>query len=315
MGTPTTVLTLAQWNQILTNINNSSASCGNTPLPAVTAPHRWSTTDILNAQVACANGGPYTTPVGPPYLWQQKIIDELNAGIAKGCCTCNKGVDGKVIPFGPVINATVQTSCGGAPFPTNTTALAPLINGYQAVGPGINGRGWKVISYLLVNGKPVYPYSGVWASGTVGCSGAIVCNSGTINQVWGIAVYGGNTPCNDANYLNSIAAAQAMIAAGGQPVSAWIPPQPPGWYQLQFCMVIGIGGATCQTGGCPQTCGCNCSNYGVYLYTGSNSFVSCACGNYAQCNQIASSWANSGGGWASIFSCGGGGGGGGGGRS
>ncbi len=84
-----TVLTLAQWNQILTNVTKSG--CG-TP-PQVTPPHLWSVTDIKNVQNICTSGpnsGTYTTPAGPPYLWKQTIIDEINQALAKGCCkACN----------------------------------------------------------------------------------------------------------------------------------------------------------------------------------------------------------------------------------
>ena len=44
---------------------------------------------MKNVQAACTSGptsGTWTTPAGPPYLWMQKIIDEINQAIANGCC-------------------------------------------------------------------------------------------------------------------------------------------------------------------------------------------------------------------------------------
>jgi len=82
----TSVETLDAWNTVLTNIGN--LTCGT--LPQVTDPHLWSLTDIQAVQNICTSGpdsGSYTTPVGPPYLWKQAIIDEINQAIAKGCCS------------------------------------------------------------------------------------------------------------------------------------------------------------------------------------------------------------------------------------
>ena len=78
-----TVLTLAQWNAILTQISN--LGCGS--LPQATAPHVWTHADIKAVQNLCTTGptsGTYTTPNGP--LWKQAIIDEINQAIAAGCC-------------------------------------------------------------------------------------------------------------------------------------------------------------------------------------------------------------------------------------
>ncbi len=91
-GSPTavtTVLKTTDWNTILDNVNTAIAGCGGTALPHVTDPHLWSYTDIINVQnalkAACSTNT-FTTPVGPPYLWLQKIIDEINTARVKGCC-------------------------------------------------------------------------------------------------------------------------------------------------------------------------------------------------------------------------------------
>ena len=89
MGTATTVLTSAQWNAIIDQVNSATASCGGGKLQHVTDPHLWSYTDVMAVQsalkAACSTNT-FTTPVGPPYLWLQKIIDEINTARVKGCC-------------------------------------------------------------------------------------------------------------------------------------------------------------------------------------------------------------------------------------
>ncbi len=80
-----TVLTLAQWNALITQMNKTG--CPKNPGVLLTDPHLWSTTDItnfqLNLKTQCALNT-FTTPAGP--LWQQKIIDEINAALKMGCC-------------------------------------------------------------------------------------------------------------------------------------------------------------------------------------------------------------------------------------
>jgi len=85
----TTVLTLAEWNLLIDRVNTAMAGCGGSSIPHVTALHLWSKTDITTLQNALKAGcstNTFTTPVGPPYLWKQKIIDEINAAVAVGCC-------------------------------------------------------------------------------------------------------------------------------------------------------------------------------------------------------------------------------------
>jgi hypothetical protein len=85
----TTVLTTSQWNALLDKVNNATQNCGGGGLQHVTDPHLWSLSDITAVQNALKAGcstATFTTPAGPPYLWQQKIIDEINAALSVACC-------------------------------------------------------------------------------------------------------------------------------------------------------------------------------------------------------------------------------------
>jgi hypothetical protein len=90
------VLTLDNWNQIIRQINNLAqnppAGCnGVATLQPVTAPHRWSKTDIQQVQQALQGICPSDTFASPiPDLWKQKTIDDINAAIANGWCNCQQ---------------------------------------------------------------------------------------------------------------------------------------------------------------------------------------------------------------------------------
>ncbi len=86
----TTVLTSAMWNAILDKVNGMICSGSN--FKHVVDPHVWSLKDVQavqNVLTGTCSTNKFTTPVGPPYLWKQKIIDEINAAVAAGCCNTN----------------------------------------------------------------------------------------------------------------------------------------------------------------------------------------------------------------------------------
>jgi hypothetical protein len=91
----TSVLTLAGWNNLLTQINNLAknppAGCtALAALPLAQAPHRWSVADITAARSklsAICSTNVFNAPTG---IWKQAIIDELNTAIGKGWCKCQQ---------------------------------------------------------------------------------------------------------------------------------------------------------------------------------------------------------------------------------
>ena len=96
-GTPTqvtTVLTTVQWNALIDKVNNATQSCGGGGIAHVTDPHLWSLQDIKAVQNALKAGcstATFTTPVGPPYIWMQTIIDEINKALSAACCNGGGG--------------------------------------------------------------------------------------------------------------------------------------------------------------------------------------------------------------------------------
>jgi hypothetical protein len=85
------VLTLADWNKIIQQINDLAGSppdgCnGTSALSPVTDPHRWSKTDIKGVQDALQAICSSNTFDTIPDLWKQKTIDDINAAIAAGWC-------------------------------------------------------------------------------------------------------------------------------------------------------------------------------------------------------------------------------------
>ena len=94
--TATSVLTLAGWNALLTQINNLAksppAGCkALDALPLATAPHKWSGADITAARSKlsgiCSNNV-FTAPATG--MWLKSVIDELNTAIGKGWCKCQQ---------------------------------------------------------------------------------------------------------------------------------------------------------------------------------------------------------------------------------
>jgi hypothetical protein len=85
---------LSDWTNIIYLINNlanhAPAGCNPaTPLQTLgIGPHRWSQTDITNAQKTLKQICPTNTFDPVPTKWTQKTVDQLNAAIAKGWCNC-----------------------------------------------------------------------------------------------------------------------------------------------------------------------------------------------------------------------------------
>ena len=92
----TSVLTLAAWNALLTQINNLAksppAGCKALDvLPLATAPHKWSGADIAAARSklsAICSTNVFTAP--STGRWLKSVIDELNTAIGKGWCNCQQ---------------------------------------------------------------------------------------------------------------------------------------------------------------------------------------------------------------------------------
>jgi len=89
----TVVETLAAWNSVITQVNTlaqapPSGCSAQTALTLVTAPHRWSKTDVTQVQTTlkaiCSNNTFSTIPD----KWQQSILDEINTALAVGWCNC-----------------------------------------------------------------------------------------------------------------------------------------------------------------------------------------------------------------------------------
>jgi len=101
-----TVLTTAQWNALLDKVNTATQNCGGGNLQHVTDPHLWSLQDITAVQNVLKAGcstATFTTPAGPPYIWMQKIIDEINAALSVACCNGPTGPSGASGPTNPCI--------------------------------------------------------------------------------------------------------------------------------------------------------------------------------------------------------------------
>ena len=90
----TYVLTIDGWNGLLERINyladHPSEGCDPiAPLDLVTAPHKWSETDIAAARSKlveiCSDNVFYAPSTGK---WLQTIIDELDEAIDNGWCNC-----------------------------------------------------------------------------------------------------------------------------------------------------------------------------------------------------------------------------------
>jgi len=115
----TTVLTTAQWNALLDKVNNATKSCGGGGLAHVTDPHLWSLQDITAVQNALKAGcstATFTTPAGPPYIWMQKIIDEINTALSVACCNGSTGPTGPTgaTGSGAVFWYVILCDCNGA---------------------------------------------------------------------------------------------------------------------------------------------------------------------------------------------------------
>jgi hypothetical protein len=90
----TMVLTLAEWNSIITGVNalavNPPPGCkAQGTIPQLTAPHRWSQADITAVQGVLKAICPSNTfPTPAPTEWKQSTIDAIGQAISKGWCNC-----------------------------------------------------------------------------------------------------------------------------------------------------------------------------------------------------------------------------------
>lgn len=135
----TTVLTTVEWNALIDKVNNATKNCGGGGIQHVTDPHLWSLQDITTIQGALKSGcntAKFTTPVGPPYLWKQKIIDEIETAIAVGCCNgscgcgCQTAAGAYMYTAGFVYDHCV---CG------SLLSVLDQIDAWEALTPGVGG--------------------------------------------------------------------------------------------------------------------------------------------------------------------------------
>jgi len=114
----TYVLTIDGWNGLLERINylcaHPSEGCDPiAPLELVTAPHKWSETDIAAARAKlveiCEDNVFYAPSTGK---WLQDIIDELDSAVDNGWCNCEPEIP-CCIPTG---NGTVWVVSYGAGY-------------------------------------------------------------------------------------------------------------------------------------------------------------------------------------------------------
>ncbi len=102
----TTVLTTVEWNALIDKVNNATKNCGGGGIQHVTDPHLWSLQDITTIQGVLKSGcntAKFTTPVGPPYVWMQTIIDEINKALSAACCNGGSGPSGPSGPTNPCV--------------------------------------------------------------------------------------------------------------------------------------------------------------------------------------------------------------------
>jgi len=239
MGTATTVLTSAQWNAIIDQVNSATASCGGGKLQHVTDLHLWSYTDVMAVQsalkAACSTNT-FTTPVGPPYLWLQKIIDEINTARVKGCCNmpppsyCSQSTisvvsfnppgtpayNPKGAPNGATI-ATMVVQATGTTSAQSVQNLQPVENAaeqaWMTQNPGV------LVNFLQsIQGCPpcclLYSWT-VWVNHWTGQLWA------SLGSFGGVA---GSLAAANAQMLAGMASVQASEAAKGVAALQFLPP-------------------------------------------------------------------------------------------
>jgi hypothetical protein len=166
--------TIEDWNGVLDSINSRLSECdsGTTPLPHVSAPHHWSTSDISAAQNALSAkcDGLSFGPI--PRLWKRSIIDELTAAVGNcSCCETAEAVaqDGlEVTLFTPSHTTIPSYDDPGPPYPLGSWNIADHVEGYALAIPGFRFRDWTFTAEL----GPLILYQ---RSGEVRCDGT--CNS------------------------------------------------------------------------------------------------------------------------------------------
>jgi hypothetical protein len=145
----TSVLTIAAWNNLLTQINNLAKSppqgCKALDvLPLVTAPHKWSGADISAVRsklsAICSNNVFNAPATGK---WLRSVIDELNTAIRKGWCNCQQPC---CVPQG---SGTVRITPGGysvtIPF---SEIITQYLYGYVSYSDMVAAMGSGVVANL-----------------------------------------------------------------------------------------------------------------------------------------------------------------------
>ena len=108
---------ISDWNKLLDKVNAATQNCGGGSLQHVKDPYLWSASDIKAVQNVLKAGcstATFTTPDGPPSLWKQKILDEIDAALQIACC--NGGGSGPTGPTGPspVVWYVYLCDCNGS---------------------------------------------------------------------------------------------------------------------------------------------------------------------------------------------------------
>ncbi len=152
----TTVLTTVEWNALIDKVNNATKNCGGGGIQHVTDPHLWSLQDITTIQGVLKSGcntAKFTTPVGPPYVWMQTIIDEINKALSAACCNGGSGPSGPSGPTGPT-------------GPTGSSDYYWLFYCHPVGTPAFTSPTCDNSSFVadVVTSDGVHPFSGSYAS-------------------------------------------------------------------------------------------------------------------------------------------------------
>ena len=153
--------TLDDWNEILGRINDVAANpapgCNALdPLPLVTAPHIWTTTDVEAARdkllAICPDN---TFTANDQGVWKGDILDELRTAISNDWCNCEEmPCEDVTVSVGGPTNVFDRYSYEGMVFGSECnvgswpvkrgyiTHVAAAINGYQLFPPIPYPPGW-----------------------------------------------------------------------------------------------------------------------------------------------------------------------------
>lgn len=148
-------LTLERWNSLIEQVNELADECDLEHLDQVTAPHKWSKSDVQQMQDKLRDICDDNEFSDVPEKWKQSIIDEFEEAIAAGACCCEDQTIEFVPPFVALADDVSQYN-----FDTgNGTKIQSEVRDWgaflkeQAVGPQYSS--WQVflgnqLGYFLV---------------------------------------------------------------------------------------------------------------------------------------------------------------------